>query len=65
MLITQGGLVGGWAMYLENGRVIFDYNYGLVAHYRVSAELPERFSSLEARFAYDGKDGKPTVPAAP
>ena len=59
MLITQGGLVGGWAMYLADSELTFDYNYGLVAHYRVSAPLPERSSTLEARFVYDGKDGKP------
>lgn len=59
MLITQGGLTGGWALYLDAGKLVFDYNYGLVAHYRVAAPLPGRATRLEARFAFDGKDGKP------
>ncbi len=59
ILATQGGLTGGWAFYLMQGRVVFDYNFGLVAHYRVSAAMPSMARSLEARFTYDGKDGKP------
>jgi hypothetical protein len=59
MLVTQGGLTGGWALYVNNGSLIFDYNCGLAALYRISAPLPDRNMKLEARFAFDGKAGKP------
>jgi arylsulfatase len=59
MLVTQGGLTGGWALYVKDGSLIFDYNYGLAALYRISAPLPARNVKLEARFAFDGKAGKP------
>ena len=57
MLITQGGGTGGWAFYLRDGRPVFDYNLGLVAHYRIEAPvaLPAGTKSLVARFDYEGK----------
>jgi arylsulfatase len=59
MLVTQGGLVGGWAFYVEDDLLCFDYNFGLAAHYRITAPMPAGSTRLEARFAYDGKAGKP------
>ncbi len=59
MLATQGGLTGGWALYLQGGELVFDYNLGLFAHYRVGGPLPAGARRLEARFEYDGRDGKP------
>ena len=59
MLATQGGLTGGWAFYLQGGRVVFDYNYGRVALYSLSAPLPARAERLDAKFAYEGKQGQP------
>jgi arylsulfatase len=59
MLITQGGNPGGWALYIQNGRLVFDYNYAQAAHYRVESQpLPAHSTSLEARFRYDGRPGK-------
>jgi arylsulfatase len=59
MLITQGGNPGGWAFYVLNGRLIFEYNYGLQARYRIESQaLPKNSSTLEARFNYDGKSTK-------
>ena len=60
MLITQGGMGGGWALYLQDGRLVFDYNYGSYAWYRVVSEqqVPLSAASLEARFTYDGQAGK-------
>jgi hypothetical protein len=59
MLITQGGNPGGWAFYILGGRLVFEYNYGLSAHYRiVSQPLPARAASVEARFRYDGSSTK-------
>jgi arylsulfatase A-like enzyme len=60
MLITQDGNPGGWALYLRQGRLVFDYNYGGLSHYRVaSAEpVPANTKRIEARFAYDGKSAQ-------
>jgi arylsulfatase len=57
MLITQGGSIGGWAFYVQSGRLVFDYNYAEFAHYRVvsTSPLPANAAIVEARFAYDGK----------
>ncbi len=60
MLITQGGMTGGWAFYVQDGKLVFDYNYSEYSWYRVvsSRPLPAQGSVLEVRFAYDGKTGK-------
>lgn len=59
MLVTQGGNPGGWAFYIQDGKLVFDYNFALAAHYRiVSQPLPAAATHLEARFAYDGVSGK-------
>ena len=55
VLITQGGRPGGWALYVLNGRLVFDYNYALVTHFHIqSAPLPKGTTLLQARFQYDG-----------
>jgi arylsulfatase len=46
-------------LYLHGGQVVFEYNCGLVARYRVAATVPLGTRRLEAQFAYDGRDGKP------
>jgi len=38
MIIAEGGLVGGWAFYVEDGRPVFHYNGARVARYRIAAE---------------------------
>ena len=55
MLITQGGMTGGWAFYLREGRPTFDYNLGLADHYRIEAQsfVPAGTESIVARFDYD------------
>lgn len=60
MLITQGGSIGGWAFYIQSGRLVFDYNYAEAAEYRIVATqaLPAQAKVIEARFAYDGKSPK-------
>jgi arylsulfatase len=57
MLITQGGNPGGWAFYVQDGQLVFDYNYAGLEHYRIvsSESLPASVAKLEVRFAYDGK----------
>lgn len=60
VLITQGGMTGGWALYLRDGHPIFDYNLALAARYRVAADaaVPAGTRSIEVRFAYEGVPGK-------
>jgi arylsulfatase len=56
MVITQGGLFGGWALYLEQGKPIFHYNYVDVQHYEVagSEALSPGKHTIKMDFAYDG-----------
>ena len=60
MLITQGGVSGGWAFYVRGGRLCFDYNYGAIQRFHLIADVPvpRGAKSLEARFDYDGVAGK-------
>ncbi len=67
MIITNGGLFGGWALYLEQGKPVFHYNYVDVAHYEVAAQdaLAPGKHTVKMDFAYDGgglgKGGTATV----
>ena len=67
MIITQGGLFGGWALYLEKGRPVFHYNFVDVAHYEVAAAaaLAPGKHTIKMVFAYDGggigKGGTATI----
>jgi arylsulfatase len=40
ILATQGGLFGGWALYLADGKPTFHYNLVNVQHYAVTASQP-------------------------
>jgi arylsulfatase len=56
MIITQGGLFSGWALYLEKGRPVFHYNFCDVAHYEVAGKeaLSPGKHTIKVDFAYDG-----------
>ena len=56
MIITQGGLFGGWALYLEQGQPVFHYNFVDVAHYEVTAKaaLAPGQHTVRMEFTYDG-----------
>src|SRR5262249_4807936 len=56
MIVTQGGLFGGTALYLDKGRPIFHYNFVDVAHYEVAAKDPlaPGKHTIRFEFAYDG-----------
>jgi hypothetical protein len=60
MIITQGGLVGGWAFYVESGKPVFHYNAAGVARYTIAAEQPLELGQHTLRFALNhdtsGKD---------
>jgi arylsulfatase len=56
MIVTQGGLFAGWALYLQKGKPVFHYNYVGVDHYEVAAKeaLAEGKHVVKLEFAYDG-----------
>ncbi len=56
VIITQGGLFSGWALYLEKGKPVFHSNFCDVAHYEVAGKEPlaPGKHSIEMDFVYDG-----------
>jgi len=67
VIVTQGGLFGGWAFYLDQGKPVFHYNFVDVAHYEVAGKSPlaPGRHTLKVEFAYDGggmgKGGNATI----
>ena len=56
MIITQGGLFGGWALYIDKGKPTFHYNTANVFHYNIAslgAISPGKHTIL-VNFNYDG-----------
>jgi len=56
MIITQGGLVGGWALYLDKGKPTFFYNTVNLYHYTIASPqvLGPGKHTLVFDFKYDG-----------
>jgi arylsulfatase len=56
MILTQGGLFGGLALYLDKGKPVFHYNFVNVAHYEVAGAEPLSAGkhSIRLVFDYDG-----------
>jgi len=56
VVATQGGLFGGWALYLADGKPVFHYNFVDVAHYSVAAARPlaPGKHTIVVDFKYDG-----------
>ncbi len=56
MIITQGGLNGGWALYLDNGKPVFCYNHAAQKQYFTIAEsaITAGKHKLVMNFNYDG-----------
>jgi arylsulfatase A-like enzyme len=56
MIVTQGGLFSGWALYLEQGKPVFHYNFVNEVHTRVAAakELAPGKHTIAWGFKYDG-----------
>jgi hypothetical protein len=69
MIVTHGGLEGGYGLYLKNGKPTFVYNYLSVERLTFAAKdpLPKGKTKLVVDFAYDGggmgKGGKVTMTA--
>ena len=56
VIITQGGLVGGWALYAHEGKLKYCYNFLGIEHYMITADTPIPAGKHQVRmeFAYDG-----------
>jgi arylsulfatase len=67
IIITQGGLFSGWALYLDKGKPVFHSNFCDVAHYEVAGKdaLTAGKHTIKMEFVYDGggigKGGAATV----
>ncbi len=56
IIFAQGGRFGGWALYVKDGVLAYDYNFLGLERYTVASEkkLPEGESNIRFEFAYDG-----------
>jgi arylsulfatase len=60
VIVTQGGLFGGWALYVEKGKPVFFYNTANLYHSNVAspAALTPGKHTIVLEFRYDGGVGK-------
>lgn len=59
MVITQGGLTGGYGLYLRDGKAHFVYNLLALNRFTTTSDpLPKGKVSLVAEVAYAGKPGE-------
>jgi arylsulfatase A-like enzyme len=56
VIITQGGMVGGWVLYAHEGRLKYCYNFLGINHYMVTADkpIPPGQHQVRMELAYDG-----------
>jgi len=56
VIVTHGGLPGGYSFYVKNNRLIFHYNLAGLAQYHIVAQRPLSTGAhrVEMRFDYDG-----------
>jgi arylsulfatase len=57
MIVTQGGLNGGWALYMIKGKPVFCYNYASQKEYYIqsNSEIKSGKHKLVMNFKYDGE----------
>jgi arylsulfatase len=60
MIVTQGGMTGGYGLYLREGKPTIVYNYLDVERFTVAGNdpLPKGKVKLVVDFTYDGKPGE-------
>ena len=56
IILCQGGKFGGWALYMDNGRPAYTYNYFGLESYTVKspARLTGKSAEIKLDFVYDG-----------
>jgi arylsulfatase A-like enzyme len=56
VIISQGGRVGGWSLYLKDGKPTYHYNFVGMQRFTVAAKepVPPGKATIRFEFAYDG-----------
>jgi len=56
IILCQGGKFGGWALYMDNGKLAYTYNWVGLESYTVtsSKSIPAGTSEVKLDFAYEG-----------
>ena len=56
VVVTQGGSVGGWSLYVKEGKLKYCYNFFGIDHYfaEASAPIPAGEHQVRMEFKYDG-----------
>jgi arylsulfatase len=56
MIVTEGGMTGGYALLVQNGKPTFIYNWLAYERYTIASPdpLPKGKSTIQLDFAYDG-----------
>ncbi|MDR2678721.1 MAG: arylsulfatase, partial [Zoogloeaceae bacterium] len=57
VVICQGGIVGGWSLYVEKNRPVYFYNWYGHAHYRVASDKPLPAGRVELKLVFDYEGG--------
>ncbi len=64
MVFTEGGMTGGYGIYLREGKAHFVYNMLAINRFTITSdELPKGKVSLVMNLAYEGKPGERGKPA--
>ncbi|BES69478.1 arylsulfatase [Marinobacter nanhaiticus D15-8W] len=58
MIFTQGGNTGGWALYLQDGKLYAAHNFIDVEHYSVTSEQPVAAGERELMMTFDYEGGE-------
>ncbi len=56
VLVAEGGVVGGFTLYVKDRKPVYEYNYFTADHYKVtgSSPLPVGPCTIRMEFEYDG-----------
>jgi arylsulfatase A-like enzyme len=56
VIVTQGGSVGGWTLYVKDGKLKYCYNFFGIEHYfaEASTPIPAGEHQVRMEFKYDG-----------
>jgi arylsulfatase len=57
VIINQGGITGGWVLYMKDGRLAYHYSFLGIQRFAIEAEQPLGAGEHQVRmeFAYDGE----------
>ena len=57
VILSQGGKFGGWALYIDNGKPAYTYNYFGLESYTITSptKLTKENAVIKLDFVYDGK----------